>query len=83
MSLWRRHRRNTASRTSSTPIRVIQFTGTYFTVVLRKAVVAISMVGKIALRDSVLIERPSRSVRCEKVYLRAYDSVLEARALIR
>src|SRR5262245_48485159 len=40
------------------------------------------MDGKGAWRDNVFIERLWRSVKYEEVYLRAYDSVSEARALI-
>ncbi len=38
--------------------------------------------GKGAWRDNVLVERLWRSVKYEEVYLRAYDSVSEARASI-
>ena len=44
--------------------------------------VAISMDGKGAWRDNVFVERLWRSVKYEEVYLRAYDSVAEARASI-
>ncbi|HEX7390596.1 MAG TPA: integrase core domain-containing protein, partial [Acidiphilium sp.] len=46
------------------------------------AKVAISMDGKGAWRDNVFVERLWRSVKYEEVYLRAYDSVSEARASI-
>ena len=59
-----------------------QFTGAAFTAVLQKAGVAISMDGKGAWRDNVFVERLWRSVKYEEVYLRAYDSVSEARASI-
>ena len=59
-----------------------QFTGTAFTGVLIKHKVAISMDGKGAWRDNVFVERLWRSVKYEEVYLRAYDSVSEARASI-
>ena len=42
----------------------------------------ISMDGKGAWRDNVFVERLWRSVKYEEVYLRAYDSVSEARASI-
>src|SRR5271166_5268621 len=45
--------------------------------------VSISMDGKGAWRDNVFVERLWRSVKYEEVYLRAYDSVSEARASIR
>ena len=44
--------------------------------------IAISMDGKGAWRDNVFVERLWRSVKYEEVYLRAYDSVSEARASI-
>ena len=59
-----------------------QFTSLDFTSVLRKAGVAISMDGKGAWRDNVFVERLWRTVKYEEVYLRAYDSVSEARASI-
>ncbi len=40
------------------------------------------MVGKGAWRDNVFVERIWRSVKDEEVYLRAYDSVAEARMSI-
>jgi putative transposase len=40
------------------------------------------MDGKGAWRDNVFVERLWRSVKYEEVYLRAYDSVSEARASI-
>jgi putative transposase len=38
------------------------------------------MDGKGAWRDNVFVERLWRSVKYEEVYLRAYDSVFDARA---
>ena len=49
---------------------------------LIKNAIAISMDGKGAWRDNVFVERLWRSVKYEEVYLRAYDSVSEARASI-
>jgi putative transposase len=40
------------------------------------------MDGKGACRDNVFVERLWRSVKYEEVYLRAYDSVSDARASI-
>jgi putative transposase len=40
------------------------------------------MDGKGARRDNVFVERLWRSVKYEEVYLKAYDSVSEARASI-
>ena len=57
-----------------------QFTGTAFTGVLMREGIAISMDGKGAWRDNVFVERLWRSVKYEEVYLKAYDSVSEARA---
>jgi putative transposase len=59
-----------------------QFTGQAFTGVLANNDIAISMDGKGAWRDNVFVERLWRSVKYEEVYLRAYDSVSEARASI-
>jgi putative transposase len=59
-----------------------QFTGSAFTGVLANKGIAISMDGKGAWRDNVFVERLWRSVKYEEVYLRAYDSVSEARASI-
>src|SRR5947209_7022060 len=59
-----------------------QFTGSAFTGVLTNNDIAISMDGKGAWRDNVFVERLWRSVKYEEVYLRAYDSVSEARASI-
>src|SRR5258708_7988925 len=44
--------------------------------------IAISMDGKGAWRDNVFVERLWRSVKYEEVYLRAYDSISEARTSI-
>ncbi|MBV6486911.1 MAG: IS3 family transposase ISBj3 [Pseudorhodoplanes sp.] len=60
----------------------LQFTGSAFTGVLASNGIAISMDGKGAWRDNVFVERLWRSVKYEEVYLRAYDSVSEARASI-
>jgi putative transposase len=59
-----------------------QFTGAAFTGVLADNGIAISMDGKGAWRDNVFVERLWRSVKYEEVYLRAYDSVGDARASI-
>jgi putative transposase len=59
-----------------------QFTGAAFTGALAENGIAISMDGKGAWRDNVFVERLWRSVKYEEVYLRAYDSVSEARASI-
>lgn len=57
-----------------------QFTSAAFTGMLTDNGIAISMDGKGAWRDNVFVERLWRSVKYEEVYLRAYDSVGQARA---
>jgi len=59
-----------------------QFTSAEFTGLLLKHAIAISMDGKGSWRDNVFVERLWRSVKYEEVYLRAYDSVAEARTSI-
>jgi putative transposase len=59
-----------------------QFTGSAFTGVLIENEITISMDGNGAWRDNVFVERLWRSVKYEEVYLRAYDSVSDARASI-
>jgi putative transposase len=59
-----------------------QFTCPAFTGVLAGHGIAISMDGKGAWRDNVFTERLWRSIKYEEVYLRAYESVTEARASI-
>src|SRR5271167_4905924 len=57
-----------------------QFTSADFTSLLLAKAIAISMDGKGSWRDNVFVERLWRSVKYEEVYLRAYDSVGDARA---
>jgi putative transposase len=59
-----------------------QFTSAAFTGRLLDNAIAISMDGRGAWRDNVFVERLWRSVKYEEVYLRAYDSVGEARMSI-
>jgi putative transposase len=59
-----------------------QFTSAAFTGLLLGHGVAISMDGKGAWRDNVFVERLWRSIKYEEVYLRTYDSVAQARALL-
>jgi putative transposase len=59
-----------------------QFTSVDFTSLLLDNAIAISMDGRGAWRDNVFVERLWRSVKYEEVYLRAYDSVGEARTSI-
>ncbi len=56
-----------------------QFTSIDFTKVLKNAKIQISMDGKGAWRDNVVVERLWRTIKYEEVYLRAYDSVSAAR----
>lgn len=56
-----------------------QFTSAAFTKPLLAAGIEISMDGRGAWRDNVMVERLWRTVKYEEVYLRAYDSVAEAR----
>jgi putative transposase len=57
-----------------------QFTSEAFTGALKVAGVTISMDGKGRWMDNVFIERLWRTVKYEEVYLRAYDTVAEAKA---
>jgi putative transposase len=59
-----------------------QFTSHDFTKALIDAGVAISMDGKGSWRDNVFVERLWRSIKYEEVYLKAYDTVSEARVSI-
>ena len=56
-----------------------QFTSAAFTGLLLENAIAISMDGRGSWRDNVFVERLWRSVKYEEVYLRAYDSVGDAR----
>lgn len=59
-----------------------QFTSEAFTGVLKAANVKISMDGKGRWVDNVFVERLWRSLKYEEIYLRAYESVTEARSRI-
>ena len=59
-----------------------QFTSDAFTEVLIDNGIAISMDGKGSWRDNVFLERFWRTVKYEEVYLKAYESVAEARSSI-
>jgi transposase InsO family protein len=58
---------------------VSTFASTDFTGVLIDNKIATSMDGKGSWRDNVFVERLWRSVKYEEVYLRAYNSVCDAR----
>ena len=60
-----------------------QFTSTDFIAGLKEREIRISMDGKGCWRDNVFVERIWRSIKYEEVYLRAYDSVSEARQSIK
>jgi putative transposase len=57
-----------------------QFTATEFTDVVLAKGCKLSMDGRGAWRDNVFVERLWRSVKYERVYLKAYDSVSAAKA---
>lgn len=57
-----------------------QFTSSTFTGRLLAAGVSISMDGRGCWRDNVFVERLWKSVKYEEVYLRAYETVSQARA---
>jgi putative transposase len=59
-----------------------QFTSQAFTGLLRDNGISISMDGKGSWRDNVFVERLWRSIKYEEVYLRAYETVADARASI-
>jgi putative transposase len=59
-----------------------QFTSTVFTEALTSRTIQISMDGKGSWRDNVFVERIWRSVKYEEVYLKAYDTVSDARRSI-
>jgi putative transposase len=59
-----------------------QFTASEFIGKLKSRSIAISMDGRGCWRDNVFIERFWKTLKYEEVYLRAYDTVSEARASI-
>ena len=59
-----------------------QFTSDAFTDILITRDIAISMDGKGSWRDNVFVERFWRTLKYEEVYLKAYESVAEARSSI-
>ena len=59
-----------------------QFTSGAFTSVLQAHGIRISMDGKGRWVDNVFVERLWRSLKYEEIYLKAYDSIAQARALI-
>jgi putative transposase len=59
-----------------------QFTAEEFAEAVLGKGCKLSMDGRGASRDNVFVERLLRSVKCERVYLMAYDSVVAARTNI-
>ncbi len=59
-----------------------QFTASAFTDAVLDRDIKLSMDGKGAWRDNVFVERVWRSIKYEEVYLKAYDSVSQARRSI-
>jgi putative transposase len=59
-----------------------QFTSEAFTGLLKQHGIRISMDGRGAWRDNVFVERLWKSVKYEEVYLKAYNTVSEAKASI-
>lgn len=57
-----------------------QFTSLEFTQLLKDNGIAISMDGRGCWRDNVFVERLWKSIKYEEVYLRAYETVSDARA---
>jgi putative transposase len=56
-----------------------QFTSDAFTELLLEQGIQVSMDGKGRYQDNILVERLWRSVKYEEVYLKAYQTVAEAR----
>ncbi len=56
-----------------------QFTSEAFTMALLERGIRVSMDGKGRCRDNIFVERLWRSVKYEEVYLKTYQTVLEAR----
>ena len=61
------------------PLESAQFTSAAFTGLLTDNAISISMDGRGAWRDNLFVERLWRSVKYEEIYLKAYDTVAEAR----
>jgi putative transposase len=67
------------ARRSSIRTQGAQFTSEAFTDVLKEAGVDISMDGKGRWVDNVFVEGLGRSVKYEDVYLKAYETITDAR----
>ena len=82
-SVWRPWKRlfcGMENRKSSTPTRAASSPAQAFTGRLKEEGIRISMDGQGRWRDNVFVERVWKSIKYEEVYLRAYQSVSEARA---
>jgi putative transposase len=64
------------------PVESAQFTSDAFTGAVLGKGIQLSMDGKGSWRDNVFVERLWRSVKYEEVYLKAYESVGQARQSI-
>jgi putative transposase len=71
-----------ADRRSSTRTRGLEFTSELFTSLLQEAGIQISMDGRGRWLDNVFVERLWRSLTYEEAYLKAYETVAEARGSI-
>ena len=80
-SAWRRWRKPWVrdDRRYSTPTRGVRFTSEAFTQTLQEQRVQVSMDGKGRYLDNIFVERLWRSIKYEEVYLKAYQTVAEAR----
>jgi putative transposase len=58
---------------------ITQYTGNAFTGLLKSHEIRISMDGKGRALDNIMVERLWRSVKCEEVYTKEYESVKELR----
>jgi putative transposase len=79
---WKKHWPAMASRKFSTPTRAASSPAWRSPSMLVREKIAISMDGRGAWRDNVIVERLWRSVKYEEVYLHAYAAVSVARAQI-
>ena len=80
-SAWRRWRKPWVrdDRRYSTPTKGVRFTSEAFTQTLQEQRVQVSMDGKGRYLDNIFVERLWRSIKYEEVYLKAYQTVAEAR----
>ncbi len=67
------------ARRYSTRIRAVSSRALNLPVLLKENGVSISMDGKGCWRDNVFVERLWKTIKYEEVYLKAYDSISDAR----